>query len=47
MEWQVIKAVANSNVAVLGASTNEERYSFMAVKALKEHGHRPIVCPGV
>ncbi len=32
----------NSKVAVLGASTNEERYSFQAVKMLKEHGHVPI-----
>lgn len=36
------KAAANSNVAVLGASTNEERYSFKAVRMLKEHGHNPI-----
>ena len=36
------KAAANSNVAVLGASTNEERYSFMAVRMLKEYGHKPI-----
>ncbi|MCK4462590.1 MAG: CoA-binding protein [candidate division Zixibacteria bacterium] len=43
----MIKAAANSNVAVLGASTNEQRYSFMAVKTLKEHGHRLIVCPDV
>lgn len=32
----------NSTVAVLGASTNEERYSFKAVRMLKEHGHKPI-----
>ncbi len=36
------RANANSNVAVLGASTNEERYSFKAVRMLKEHGHNPI-----
>jgi predicted CoA-binding protein len=36
------KAPANSVVAVLGASTNEERYSFKAVRMLKEHDHRPI-----
>lgn len=35
-------ASPNSNVAVLGASTNEERYSFLAVKMLKEYGHQPI-----
>ena len=38
----MIKAAANSNVAVLGASTNEERYSFMAVRMLREYGHKPI-----
>ena len=32
----------NSTVAVLGASTNEGRYSFKAVRMLKEHGHNPI-----
>lgn len=32
----------NSTVVVLGASTNEERYSFKAVRMLKEHGHKPI-----
>lgn len=35
-------APAHSTVAVLGASTNEERYSFKAVRMLKEHNHRPI-----
>jgi len=35
-------APQNSDVAVLGASTNEERYSFKAVRMLKEHGHSPI-----
>jgi len=29
-------------VVVLGASPKEERYSFQAVKMLKEHGHIPI-----
>jgi predicted CoA-binding protein len=29
-------------VAVLGASTNPERYSNKAVKMLQEHGHRVI-----
>ncbi len=38
----MIKAAANSKVAVLGASTNEERYSFMAVRMLKEYGHKPV-----
>jgi len=38
----VHRAPDNSAVAVLGASTNEERYSFMAVRMLKEHNHRPI-----
>jgi predicted CoA-binding protein len=38
----VTNANPNSNVAVLGASTNEERYSFKAVRMLKEHGHNPI-----
>jgi len=36
------KAAENSNVAVLGASPKEERYSFKAVKMLKENGHKPI-----
>lgn len=36
------RAPANSTVAVLGASTNKERYSFKAVRMLKEHDHRPI-----
>ena len=36
------RAAANSNVAVLGASPKEERYSFKAVRMLKEHGHIPI-----
>jgi len=38
----VERAAANSNVAVLGASPKEERYSFKAVRMLKEHGHIPI-----
>jgi len=36
------RAPANSIVAVLGASTNEDRYSFKAVRMLKEHQHQPI-----
>ncbi|MEW5796249.1 MAG: CoA-binding protein [Candidatus Zixiibacteriota bacterium] len=36
------KAPENSTVAVLGASTNEERFSFKAVRMLKEYKHRPI-----
>ena len=36
------KATPGSNVAVLGASTKEERYSNKAVKMLAEHGHNPI-----
>ncbi|MEA1979841.1 MAG: CoA-binding protein [candidate division Zixibacteria bacterium] len=36
------KAAENSNVAVLGASPKEDRYSFKAVKMLKENGHKPI-----
>lgn len=36
------KAAPNSLVAVLGASPKEDRYSFMAVKMLKEYGHKPI-----
>ena len=36
------RAAENSNVAVLGASPKEERYSFKAVRMLKEHGHIPI-----
>lgn len=29
-------------VAVLGASANENRYSYQAIKLLQECGHRPI-----
>ena len=36
------KAKAGSQVAVLGASTNEERYSFKAVKMLGEYGFVPL-----
>jgi hypothetical protein len=35
-------AKAGSTVAVLGASTKEERYSNKAVKMLLEHKHCPI-----
>lgn len=31
-----------TNVAVVGASPNEERYSNMAMRLLKEKGHNPI-----
>jgi len=36
------KATAGARVAVLGASTKEERYSFKAVQMLKEHGFSPV-----
>ncbi|MFQ5500483.1 MAG: CoA-binding protein [Candidatus Zixiibacteriota bacterium] len=36
------QAKAGSYVAVLGASPNEERYSFKAVRMLKEHSFVPI-----
>ncbi len=36
------KAVAQAKVAVLGASPREDRYSFKAVRLLKEYGHKPI-----
>lgn len=36
------RAKPNSRVAVLGASPKEDRYSFKAVKMLKEHGHQPV-----
>jgi len=36
------RAENGSYVAVLGASTNEERYSFKAVQMLQEHGFAPI-----
>lgn len=36
------KAEAGTKVAVLGASTKEDRYSFKAVRMLKEHGFSPI-----
>ena len=35
-------ASPNATVAVLGASTNEKRYSFMAVRMLKEYDYNPI-----
>lgn len=36
------KAAEHSRVAVLGASPKEDRYSFKAIKLLKEYGHQPI-----
>ncbi|MDX9856603.1 MAG: CoA-binding protein [candidate division Zixibacteria bacterium] len=36
------KASPGSRVAVLGASPKEERYSFKAVRMLKEHGFVPV-----
>lgn len=36
------RAKPGSTVAVLGASTNEERYSFKAVQMLQEYGHKPV-----
>ena len=36
------RAVEHSRVAVLGASPNEDRYSFKAVQMLSEHGHIPV-----
>ena len=36
------RAKPGSRVAVLGASTKEDRYSNKAVKMLLEHGHHPI-----
>ncbi|MCP4684086.1 MAG: CoA-binding protein [bacterium] len=36
------RAAEHSHVAVLGASPKEERYSFKAVRMLKEYDHRPI-----
>jgi predicted CoA-binding protein len=36
------RAAEHSRVAVLGASPKEERYSYKAVKMLKEHGHVPV-----
>lgn len=36
------KAPAASIAAVLGASPKEDRYSFQAVRMLKEHGFKPI-----
>ena len=35
-------APENSTVAVLGASPKEDRYSFKAVRMLKEHGYNPV-----
>jgi uncharacterized protein len=36
------RAEEKSRVAVLGASPNEDRYSFKAVKLLQEYGHVPV-----
>jgi hypothetical protein len=36
------RAKSHSRVAVLGASPKEDRFSFKAVKMLKEYGHSPI-----
>jgi predicted CoA-binding protein len=36
------RAKAHARVAVLGASPKEDRYSFKAVKMLKEYGHQPV-----
>ncbi len=38
----VTKAPSASRVAVLGASPKEDRYSFKAVRMLKEHGFLPV-----
>ena len=37
-----MKAKEHSVVAVLGASPKEDRYSYKAVKMLRDHGHTPI-----
>ena len=36
------KAPAGSRVAVLGASTKPDRFSFQAVRLLKQKGYQPI-----
>jgi predicted CoA-binding protein len=36
------RAEKQSRVAVLGASPNEDRFSFKAVKLLQEHGYVPV-----
>lgn len=38
----ITRAPAGSRVAVLGASTKPEKFSFMAVHNLKENGYQPI-----
>lgn len=38
----MIRAKEHSRIAVLGASPKEDRYSFKAVKLLKEYGFQPI-----
>ncbi len=38
----MIRAAEHSRVAVLGASPKEDRYSFKAVRMLKEHEHVPV-----
>ena len=37
-----MRAKEHSTVAVLGATPKEDRFSFKAVKMLREHGHNPI-----
>jgi len=36
----------NKKTLVIGASTNPERYSFLAVNSLRQHGH-PVVALGL
>lgn len=36
------KAAPGALVAVLGASPKQQRYSFQAVRMLKEYGYRPL-----
>jgi len=38
----ITKAPVGSKVAVLGASPKPDRFSFKAVRLLKEHGFKPI-----
>jgi len=41
-DYDMNKAPAASSAAVLGATPKEDRYSFKAVRMLKEHGFKPI-----
>ncbi|MBU1241513.1 CoA-binding protein [Myxococcota bacterium] len=42
MKRRILFMEKHETVAILGASTNPERYSYKALKMLAEHGHTPL-----